>query len=69
MRRSVAVRCPFSYMTMHEVLPRCIPRIANALLAGEWLGKAGYTGVQVSPPHEDITVKDYPDSDARQEPW
>ena len=40
-----------------------------ALFAGEWLGVAGYTGVQVSPPHEDITVKDFPDSHVRQEPW
>jgi len=38
-------------------------------ITGEWLGKAGYTGVQVSPPHEDIIVKDYPESDVRQEPW
>lgn len=38
-------------------------------ITGEWLGQAGYTGVQVSPPHEDIIVKDYPESDARQEPW
>ena len=38
-------------------------------ITGEWLGKAGYTGVQVSPSHEDIIVKDYPESDVRQEPW
>ncbi|BDA42333.1 Alpha-amylase A [Coccomyxa sp. Obi] len=35
----------------------------------EFLGQAGFTGVQVSPPHEDIVVADYPDKDIRQEPW
>jgi hypothetical protein len=37
--------------------------------AGEFLGDAGYTGVQVSPPQEDIVARDYPDADTRQEPW
>lgn len=39
------------------------------LFAGEWLADAGYKGVQVSPPHEDIVVTDYPDKHERQEPW
>ena len=40
-----------------------------AVGSGEFLGRAGYTGAQVSPPQEDIVVENYPDKDTRKEPW
>lgn len=62
--------CPVQQCMVMHLQPFTSARHeADICHAGDYLGRFGYTGVQVSPPHEDIVVEDYPDTDKRQEPW